>query len=61
MTYRIFSGSAKWMRIALPLFLVAAAFLFFAFKGTISAAQHEEVQSYSSMTSIELTFYGYNP
>jgi hypothetical protein len=61
MTYRVFSRSKKWIRIALPLFLIVGSFLFVAFNKTIATAQHEENQQYSERTSMELAYYGYNP
>ncbi len=61
MTYRIFSGSDRWIKLAVPVFLILSIFLLFAFKSSIVAAQNEETNQCVEYTSMELTYYGYNP
>ncbi|MGB3977335.1 MAG: hypothetical protein WBM02_04050 [bacterium] len=61
MTYRISSGSDRWLKLAVPVFIVLSIFLLLAFKGSIATAQNEETNQQLEYTSMELTYYGYNP
>jgi hypothetical protein len=61
MTYQIFSGSDRWIKLAVPVFVVLLIFLLFAFRGSIATAQNEESRQYAEQTSMELTYYGFNP
>ncbi|MBN1879564.1 hypothetical protein JW823_05580 [bacterium] len=60
MTYRVFNQADRLVKIAIPIFVIVGVLLAFAFKGTIVAATNEKTGQDADITSIELTYLGYN-
>lgn len=60
MTHRIFNQSSRLIKIAVPVFIMVAVLLVYAFRGTIATAQIEKQGEESETSTIELVYLGYN-